>query len=479
MNRFKVPTIFAALLALALAAGVPICKAQEVYKVSVAKIEQHKAFFDDPRPLFKDLSYKKIMPPEVYRKLTYDVPAMKKAWAEVVGFKAPEVVGKIAPELKPGKYSHQDKAKHPGIKALMFPDLYKRFAAGAPPHVGNFADIIVVPTRQYYWALPISLATKKHMGQTKLDAKGYLVQDSYSAGYPFPRPSGKFKAQQIIYNWVKRYYSGENYYWAQHLAGFTGSLSLDFDGLVDMWGLRLHGRVLQEPYGWYDQRAEKNQEARGILLRWMAPRDQYGNAFSILTYLNPDKPDLSLIYVNALRRIRRLSATDTQDAVGGQDIIYEDNDGFNQQLSPTRYPYKYELIAEREYLVPAPILEGRGYMERKTLALKGYEFERRPLYVVKLSQTDPNYVYGTRVLYIDQETFVLYHVDNYDQKGRLYRTSDVIPQFIPEMGLTSPCDLVMRDHIDLHSVFARNFTLPAAWVGRKAINLQNLVGKGK
>lgn len=479
MTKIKLFAIFATLLCLTLAAGASVCGAADVYNVSVAQIEKHKALFDDPRPLFKELSYKKIMPPEVYKKFVYDIGAMKKMWAELVGFKAPEMVGKIAPELKPGRYSHTDKAKHPGFKKLMFPDMYKRFAAGARPHVGNFSDIVVVPTKQYYWALPIAQATKKYLGQTKLDGKGYIVEKTYTAGYPFPRPSGKFKAQQIMYNWGKRYLSGENYLWNQHLVGFTSSLSVDFDGLVQMWGLRLHGRVLLEPLGWYDQRAQRNQESRGLLLRWLAPRDQYGNAFSILSYLNPNKPDLSLVYVNALRRIRRLSATDTQDAVGGQDIIFEDNDGFNQQLSPTRYPYKYEVIEEREYLVPACVVEGRGYMDRKTLALKGYEFERRPLYVIKLTQQDPNYVYGTRILYIDQETFVLYHIENFDQKGRLYRTSDVIAQFIPEMGLVCPYDLVMRDHIDLHSVFGRNFVLPADWMTRKRINMANLVGKGK
>lgn len=466
-------------LFLMLAAGAAVCQAEQIYKVSVAQVEKHKALFDDPRPLFKELSYKKIIPPEVYKKLTYDIEAMKKTWAEVVGFEAPEVVGKIAPEIKPGVYTFQDKAKYPGFKQLMCPNLYKRFAAGGPPHVGNFSEIEVVPTKQYYWALPIARATKENMGKAKLDAQGYLIESSYVSGYPFPRPSGPFKAQQIMYNWVKRYYSGENFYWAQRLVGFSGSFTKDFEGLVEMWGLRLHSRVLLEPYGWYDERAQKNQEARGILLRWLGPRDQYGNSFSILSYLNPNKPDLSLIFVSALRRIRLLSATDTQDAVGGQDIIYEDNDGFNQQLTPKRYPYKFEVLEEREFLVPSYVVEGRGMMDRKTLAMKGYKFERRPVYVIKLTQLDPNYVYGSRILYLDQETFMLYHIENFDQKGRLYRTSDVILNFIPEMGLLCPYDLIMRDYIDLHSVFGRNFTLPAAWVSRDQINLQNLVGKGK
>ena len=41
--------------------------------------------------------YQKIMPPEVYKKVTYDVEAMKRTWAEVVGFRSPDVVGKVVP----------------------------------------------------------------------------------------------------------------------------------------------------------------------------------------------------------------------------------------------------------------------------------------------------------------------------------------------------------------------------------------------
>ena len=86
------------------------------YKITSEELEKAKADFDDPRPLFKELSYKKILPPEVYGKLIFDVEEMKKLWAECVGFKSPDVVGKIAPEIKPGKYSYMDKGKYPGLK---------------------------------------------------------------------------------------------------------------------------------------------------------------------------------------------------------------------------------------------------------------------------------------------------------------------------------------------------------------------------
>jgi len=452
---------------------------EKEYKITLGEWNKHKALFDDPRPLFKALGYKKVLPTEVYDKLTFDEEAMKRLWAEVVGFKAPDVVGKVAPEIKPGIYTYKDKGKYPGLKKLMYPDLYKRFNPGGPPHVGNIPEIKVVPTRQYYWALPIAEATKKHIGATQLDSQGYIKNDTYVAGFPFPMPSGNFKAKQIMYNWDKRYYHGENYYVIQQTKGYTKDLKEDFDGLSTWHSLRLHGRVLLEPYGWYDKRAEKMGEARSLVICHQAPRDLYGTAFSILTYLGRDDLDRTLIYIPVLRRIRKMSASDTQDAVGGQDIIYEDAEGFNRKLNPDRYPYKFEVIDEREYLIPAPSWDGSGYFSSKDFAFHNREFERRPTYVVKLTQLDKNYVYGHSILYIDKETFLLYHIENYDQKGRLYRTCDAMQAFIPQMGMFMTFDLLFRDHIDLHSVYSRLFVLPAPWVERKHVGMRSLVVKGK
>lgn len=263
---------------------------QKEYKISPAEFEKNKAYYDDPRPyLNEELSYRKIIPPEVYNKMTYDVAAMKSLWAEIVGFKAPEVVGKIAPEVEAGVYSCKDKNKHVGLKKLMIPKHYECFNPGGPPHAGNFPEIKVVPTRQYYWALPIAEATRKYKGQAKLDDQGYLVTDSYIAGYPFPIPSGKFKAQQIVYNYEKRYYNGENFYVIQHTKGFMKNLKEDHNSIVEWWDLRLQGRVTLEPYGWYDERAHREGEKSATVLSYLAPRDSFGTVFHFnIFWILPD-----------------------------------------------------------------------------------------------------------------------------------------------------------------------------------------------
>ena len=459
----------------------PAVQSEQEFKVTFEELEKHKALLDDPRPVFKNLSYKKIIPAEVYAKVTYDIEAMKKLWAEVIGFKSPDVVGKIAPEIKPGTYTYKDKEKYSGFKKLMIPDHYARFKPGAPPHVGNFPEIEVIPTRQYYWALPIAEATRRNMGRTQLDDQGYILPDTYTAGFPFPRPSGKFRAQQIMYNWEKRYFGGENQFFLMQQRGVTKNFKVDFAGASEMSILRLHGRTMLEPYGCYDERARIRGEHRDLMMHMLAPRDLYGNVMGTLTYLDRNKFDRFFMYISALRRIRKLSATDTQDRLGGQDYIYDDQENFAQKLNPERYPYKYDVIAEREYLVPAPQIDGAGYLSSKGMEFRNCRFERRSIWVVKLTQMDKTYVFSYRILYFDKETFQLYLVQNYDQKGRLYvSTGQIFMGFIPEMGLFVSMGGLARDHLDLHSTYVRHFVIPVAtWLGRDDFNLRSLIAGSK
>lgn len=464
---------------LALVMMTPAGWAVEQYKVTAVEFGEHKKTFDDPRPYLKTLPYKKVLPPEVYAKLTYDVEEMKKLWAEVVGFRAPDVVGKIAPEIKPGTYSYKDKEKYPGLKELMIPLHYEFFKPGEPPFPGCFREIKVVPTRQYYWNLPSAKATQKYMGGVQLDDRGIIKEETYVAGIPFPRPSGKFKANQILYNFIKTPFYWDDTYACSVNEGFTRTLKIDQDVITEALSLRLKGRVESEPYGWYDKRADKLGEIKGFNFYYLAPRDMYGNVISAVTYSDPDKFDLMMVYVNVLRRVRVLSSTDIQDAIGGADYIYADKDGFGGKLSATIFPYKCEVIAEREYLVPIASLDGSDYMSSQGYEMRNYKFERRPMYVVKMTQLDKSFVYSYRIAYVDKETFMINFIENYDQKGRIYRSMRGHRNFIPAMGQVGHGYGIAYDHLDQHTSYTIGFMHPAPWINRSHISLRGLVLKGK
>ena len=234
------------------------------------------------------------------------------------------------------------------------------------------------------------------------------------------------------------------------------------------------------PYGFYDERAKKRGEFKQLLFGFQGPRDVAGAVNASVQYLDVDTMHQDMMYIPSLRRVRKMSATDTQDPVMGQDQIYDDREGWMQKLSPNRYPYKYEVLEEREFLMPTPSWDGSEYISSEGLELRNIKVERRPFYVIKLTQLDKNYVYSYRLFFIDKETWNYHQVQNYDRKGRLYRVYYDPLGFIPEHGAFGWIGAVgsIRDYIDLHSGVQQSYQLPCFW-GREDVSLRALLKAGK
>ncbi len=95
--------------------------------LSFNEILKLRKVMDDPTPVYKKVNYMKDwVTQETWDKITSDPKEAGKAWEKVRGFKAPDVTGIIAPEIKPGKYTLADKERLP-FKELMPPGLYARF----------------------------------------------------------------------------------------------------------------------------------------------------------------------------------------------------------------------------------------------------------------------------------------------------------------------------------------------------------------
>jgi len=449
----------------------------KTYIPTFMDIERAKKFYEDPRSVYAGpLSIKNRLPKEFYEKLLFPIEEMKKEWAEAVGFKAPDVVGKKAPEIKPGKYTYKDLEKYPAFKELFWPIMYSRIKPGGPPFAGSIPDFEIIPTQQFYHSLPVSQYTKENASKIRTDGKGYLNPESWEGGFPFPKPAGKFKALQVMYNVEKRYSSWDSSFLIfQSVHGYRKDLSRDFDGAIQVRSLKLTRRLAVEPYGRLDERAMKRGEVRTFVMDYLKPRDSIGTAMSALYYTDPGKSDLLMVYVPSLRRIRMLTSSDSQDPIQGQDLIYDDNDGFLQKLSSTRFPYEWKIVEETEYL--APVFDGTEYVTKKGLEYHNLKFMRRPIYVIEGRQLDKNYVYSKRIFYVDRETFMFYAVMNYDQKQRLYRTFEAGFKFEPEMGVfhSGGSSNLLKDHIDIHSCILLSYDIPAFWK-RKDISLEQYLG---
>ena len=459
----------------------PVWSAQP-FKVTNSQQLAIKDILDDPSPFYtKTNNLKDLIPPEVWEMCVYDIDEMKRQWSEIVGFKAPDVVGEIAPEIKPGKYTLADKENFP-FKKLMPEYYYNKFnEPGEGPYpnlIGNYTEFEVVPTRQYYRPLPLSKAAIECMGTVKQDDDGYIIYDTYHRGFPFPKPSGKHAAMQIIYNWLFGYgfSNWEDHVYLDNIIGVNKKWKIDHKGSGIFPFIKLAGRVQFEPYGWYDKRAEEQKELVQNMYSVKAPRDIYGNKYSGITYMPPHKENITLAYVNVLRRVRKLSSSDRQDQALGQDICFDDTFGVSSQLHPTLYRYEYKILEEREFLVPVMTLEGESYIDSKEkFKFRNLKFERRPLWIVEMKQTDPNYIYSKRIVYVDRETLMPFAWLMYDQKHRLYRSFVHYYGFIPEMGVINYFQMNNEDFIDTHSTFTQGLVYPNPYLERSDVSFKGMM----
>jgi hypothetical protein len=450
------------------------------YLPHINEVLKVKKTIDDPADVITTYALKDAVHPEIYNFLTFDVEDAKRQTAEILGFRSPDLVGKIAPEIKPGRYTYKDLEKYPGLKELFPPEFLRHIKPGGPPLIGSVPEFEIIPTRQLYWYLNLCKMTKQNLGKTKLDKDGYIVPASWEGGYPFPKPSGKFKAQQLYYNFDKRVGSFDTCFTTcTESMAFDKNLNKDKYNQSSVYNMRFMGRTLFPPYGWFDEQAKRNGKFRSYLSVVRLPRSMSGMVVLNHKYDDPDKMDQWMIYAPSLRRIRKMNPTDTQDPSG--DLAYDDIYHIAQKITPKRYPYKFEIIEEREYLMPIAYNTAKTWVDSKNgYTLREVQFMRRPCYVLQMTQLDPNYIYSKRVIYIDKENFLCALSANYDQKQRLYRTQIRLRTFIQEIAqlILYGTQAFQLDHLDLHSTFQTQVHFPAPFE-RKDFTIQNLTKRGK
>jgi hypothetical protein len=473
----KSPVWLMATMLLILTMMASAAYAIEPYKPSWERWEKCKKFFDDNSSIVKEYPLNEIIPPEEYKKMVYDIPTMKKKWAEVVGFSAPDVVGKLHPEIKPGKYNYKE---HKAMFKDMMPEsVWDRFDKGGPPFAAQIEEFELIPTKQYYYSLRMAEADLKHMVKIRTTPDGYIIPESYVAGHPFPRPSGPHKAMQVVYNWLFRYLGGEDGHYAiERWKVYDRKFRVIFDAAGENWSIKAAGR-LDTPDGYLDNRARRRRELRIANFGYSAPRDQWGNVLWFLNRIGTENPNQLMIWIAQIRRLRKLSGADSQDTGAGANTILDHYEGFNHKLSPTVYPYKFRMMEEREYIVPSYTTYHTHSIDSKTIALTGVEMERRPVYVVEMIQQDPSYVYAKLHLYIDKETYMLLGIDDFDHKGRKWRGIWSVFIHRPKMGVFAFANFLTWNYIDPQVEVCDWIHIPITWAARENTSTSNLKRLGK
>ncbi len=373
-------------------------------------------------------------------------PQLAKDWEKMLGYKAPDMVGKVAPEIKKGVVIDSNNYKnYPGLKDLMLESLYARLD---PNSYAPLAPIKIAETDQYTLSRGYGDKTLVNM-QTCHLAEDNLTLVGYQGGFPFVPP----KNGNELVQWADNSYLGDTF-------------------AMRPMRLRLFGRDNKPEremrqnlnffryFGCTDWREDVKPNPEGIHYFnagvFTFPRDVSGSAYVRRRYLDASRPDEFILYVPSMRRIRRMGGRDTQDPLFGSDLVWDDFNIYWQKLSPTDFPNDYIMKDRVELLSPTFISynypddrAAAGYTDYyvdesgEQVFLRFGSWQRRPLWPLEVVSKDSNYMYGKRIIMVCPETGLLLQTQMYDQSGRLWRS------WVRDYNLSESGGGVMEDLIDI------------------------------
>ena len=137
---------------------------------------------------------------------------------------------------------------------------------------------------------------------------------------------------------------------------------------------------------------EINEDDDNILVRFLEPADVAG--VGLLTLEHEATDDDQWLYLPALKKERRISASDQSDSFMGTDFTYED------MKSEKQNDHDYTLLREE-------VLDG----------MECYVIEAAPSTAKQKKESG----YGKREIWIDKETYLRVQVKYYDKKGEYFK----------------------------------------------------------
>ena len=285
-------------------------------------------------------------------------------------------------------------------------------------------------------------------------AEGGLVLTNAYGGIAFPIPTNGFEA---MWNHLTRF-EGYNYHtkfdaWNTDAAGHAVLASSG-----EVW--------VQYPYYNPSKSLETNDNNLffQIRLQYFAPARRAGEAQLVWDSLNPvEKNRKAWQYLPGQRRVKLAPdiSYDTPNPASAGANTYDDTFVFNGAMD--RFDFK--LIGKKEMYIPYN--EYRLADAQKPEQVLGANFlnpdicrwELHRVWVVEGTlKPGTRHIYGRRVFYLDEDTWVAVASDQYDAKGELFRSSYAHPI----MAYEQPAPFT--DIQSFHDFIAGGFTL-SGWVG--------------
>ena len=268
--------------------------------------------------------------------------------------------------------------------------------------------------------------TARYAGQARVGKGGAL--ENYTLGRPFPDIDPNDPDAGVKHAWNMDYkhdaLEGKaNWFFTYWDRG--EQLPLWYKGTG--WAMRLSRRTDRAEHDGNIFKKENRKGAGGI--RIDAPFDARGLIGLGYRYLGADKAveearrDDVWVYIPWLRRTRRLSASERNDAIAGTDATADDYGGFNGIVP--QFEWKYVRETEVLAAIDSTIV-GYPYTEGANFGPTGFSFgsdtwQVRDVIVLEMTPLVERHPYSKKTLWVDKDTYIIHYAAAYDRRGELWK----------------------------------------------------------
>ena len=266
-------------------------------------------------------------------------------------------------------------------------------------------------------------ATEKYASQVRLGPGGLKLQN-YVAGLPFPNidTNDPQAALKIMWNYEYKPFvtddeDARNFDADTGPINADGPMGIDRHFLVDnIRTLDYNGRVFVDPKP--DLPNPDGVRYKSALYPILEPFDLKGVGSLSIRYLDPARMDDTWLYMPQLRRVRRLSSAQRSDALFGQDTDVDSYGGYAGQIAWM----DWKFLGEKKIL---GAFHAAHYPVQWCKGAADFSFcdnwEPRDAYVILGTSKLPQYAYGSRLLFIDKDTYLVAFSDITDPSGALWK----------------------------------------------------------
>ena len=279
---------------------------------------------------------------------------------------------------------------------------------------GKFGDswFEIVPYKSAFASAGNVEMTKKYYGQTKLGPSGEIL--GYVSGTPFPDTKD---ATEMAHNFRTRDY-GDGYNNHDNAWIVDGRLKYDMNSEIKNSLCFFSGRTDMPPVPEFTENPK--QIWRAFTMLQLQPPETRNMRIMEVHYKDTLKAYDSWFWMPSIRRVRRRSTSERQDAQGGADYCAFDNMGWDGPVQVNIY----------KYLGQKDLLMGRHTDSKKLVhtpgdcLFDGTQRERVKMHVIEATSKDPNFLYSKMVWYLDPENWQMLYSDRYDRSGKLWKWID-------------------------------------------------------